>query len=63
MWIAGGGCLLTVSFPDKEPERLQMSSWYVVWQAVVAINAMCIRSGQSGKWNSLGHSISMGIPH
>ena len=51
--------MLAVSLQKKKGEPLEFSSWYTVWQAVVAINAMCIRNGQRGKWLSIGHTIGM----
>ena len=56
-WIVGGGCELGVSFDSKMRYPVQYSSWYTIWQAVVAINAMCIRNGQRGRWLSIGYTI------
>ncbi len=29
-------------------------SWYGMWEASVAINAMCIRNGRNGVWRGAG---------
>lgn len=59
---AGGGCGLNISF-DKKRHPLQYSNWYTVWQVVVAINAMCIRNGQRGRWLSIGYNIGECVEH
>ena len=55
--LGGGQCRLTVSFDPKKGHTMQDSSWYTFWEAVVAINAMCIRNGQRGRWLSIGSTI------
>ena len=57
MMKAGGGCRLKVSFDARIRDPLQFSSWYTIWQAVVAINSMCIRIGQRGRWLSIGYTV------
>lgn len=59
----GGECKLELFFDPSMPYVIQYSKWYTVWQAVVAINAMCIRNGQSGEWRSLGIDISKSVAH
>ena len=54
---AGGGCRLELSFDPRIRDPIQFSSWFTIWQAVVAINSMCIRNGQSGRWLSMGYTI------
>lgn len=60
---AGGGCGLNISFDKKKRHPLQYSNWYTVWQVAVAINAMCIRTGQRGRWLSIGHGICEWVEH
>ena len=55
--IDGNRCALIISILSHESQS-QPSSWYTVWQAVVAINAQCIRRGMSGFWADLGTDIS-----
>ena len=43
-------CLLQFDTPGPTEEV----SWYDIWAAVVAINAMCIRKGKTGKATGLG---------
>lgn len=54
--IAGGACRLEISFDESRLNPVQFSSWFTIWQAVVAINAMCVRNGQRGRWLSVGYS-------
>lgn len=32
----------------------QFASWYIIWEAATAINAMCIRQRKGGFWQRLG---------
>ena len=55
--IGGGGCRITVSIDLTKTHLLQYSSWYTFYEAMVAINTMCIRNGQRGRWLSIGPNI------
>lgn len=55
--IDGNRCALKITILSQESQS-QASSWSTVWQAVVAINAQCIRRGMSGFWADLGTDIS-----
>ena len=52
----GGECRLSVSIDSTKGPLIQHGSWYTIWEAMVAINAMCIRNGQRGRWLSIGYS-------
>lgn len=60
---AGGGCGLSISFDKGIRHPSQFSNWHTVWQVVVAINAMCIRNGQRGRWLSIGYTIGECVEH
>ena len=41
----------------------QFGNWYRIWEAAVAITAMCVRKGKGGYWEGLGKwTVSLRIP-
>lgn len=52
-----GLCTMLVS--TRAPNQEDTSVWYKFWDAAVAINAMCIRKGQSGIWDDLGKPLTL----
>lgn len=53
-----GTCSSTLNIGSNE---LDISSWYDIWQALVAVNGMCTRIGKIGYARALGKSPSLKI--
>ena len=41
---------------STEQDQVDFTTWYKLWEAAVAINAMCIRHGKAGYWDGIGES-------
>ena len=48
---------------STEQNQVDFTSWYKLWEAAVAINAMCVRHGKAGYWEGIGESRRSSIVH
>ena len=46
---------------STEQDQVDFTTWYKLWEAAVAINAMCIRHGKAGYWDGIGESRTSSI--
>ena len=50
-----GKCVVRIRSADiRTPQVSEMETWYHMWEAVVAVNAMCTRVGKRGLARGLG---------
>ena len=56
-----GRCAITIELADAAPQ--DVSSWYDIWQAAVALDGMCARGSMVGTARLLGagRRLSVGI--
>ncbi len=50
-FAADANCAIRISSPSAESD---VESWYRVWEATVALNAVCVRKGRRGAAGGLG---------
>lgn len=59
MHIAFGRCIITADIAGR-PSSV---TWYIMYLAAIAIDAMCVRQGLVGVMNRLGESCQMTRPN
>ena len=54
MLVASGQCIITANYVGLS----SYTSWYTLYLAAAAIDAMCVRRGLTGAMNRLGESFA-----